>query len=157
MDVRKALLKKLAMMNEWEAASRARFAGEAWIESRNTIYRFFDGVCIDVAGREARRASARTMVGMRLVGWLADDGFRFTNEWNSGACAVLWRPEAAGVEEAMAMTSATIAFVRGSSSAHLQALHDQQAPADSQAFRRRDADVVAPARPRMPSSSSRSG
>jgi hypothetical protein len=160
MDVRKAFLRKLSMKNEWEAASRARFAGESWIESRNTLYRFFDGVCIDIAARGARRgSSARTLIGMRLVGWLADDGFHFTNEWQAGACAVLWRPGALGVEEAMGMTSATTAFVRGPSSVHLQALHDRLAPADSQSFRRRDAEaaIVAGARPRLPSSSYRSG
>lgn len=165
MQARKALLRKLAAVN-WEAASRAFFEGEAWLESRNTIYRFRDGVCFDVASRDPRRTErARTLIGMRLVGWLTGPSSLFTSTWAAGACAVLWRPSGAGGgvsgEEALAMTSASTNFARGPSSVYLQALHDQVPPVDSQTFRRNDAapaPLKTPApRPKLPSSSYRSG
>ena len=74
------------------------FAGECWLESRNTLYRFRDGACIAVGCENARKARARRepLVGMRLVGWIAGSAERavFTYEWQAGACAVLWREAA---------------------------------------------------------------
>ncbi len=160
MHPRKALLKRLATVTDWEAASNARFKGESWLQSRNTVYRFRDGICCEVAGRDRARADrASTLLGMRLIGWIADDGRFFTDQWADGACAVLWRAGGGGAEESMAMTSATTSFARGRSSFHLQALHDHAPPAESQAFRRLGAaPLPADARPRLPSSSSyRSG
>ena len=160
MQARKALLKRLATINDWDASSRAYFEGESWLESRNTIYRFRDGVCFEVASRDPHKcARAQCLVGMRLVGWLADSGSVFTDKWRAGACAVLWRPGGAdGDEAAMAMTSATTTFARGRSSVHHQALRDHVPPADSQTFRRNEggADRIQ-IRPPLPSSASRSG
>jgi len=159
MHARKALLKRLATINDWEAASRAFFGGESWLESRNTVYRFRDGVCFDVATRDPRKsARARALIGMRLVGWLAAKGSLLSDEWQAGASAVLWRPGRADAEEAVAMTSATHSFARGRSSAHLQALHDHVPPVDSQTFRRDGGEAKRPGgRPSLPSSSYRSG
>jgi hypothetical protein len=161
MQARKALLRKLATVADWDAAARALFAGESWLETRNTIYRFRDGVCFEVASRDPGKAArAQALIGMRLVGWVAGKGSVFTNDWETGACALLWRAGCdAGAgrerrEEAMAMTSRTTLFKRGRSSLHLQALHDHVPPVDSQTFRRERGET---ARPRLPSSSYRSG
>ena len=166
-DARRALLKKLATVTDWDAASRASFAGESWLETRNTLYRFRDGVCFAVASRDPRKAAlARAIVGMRLVGWLSGSGARIAREWEAGARGLLWRSQRDGddgerSDETMAMTSKTVSFKRGRSAAHLQALHDKLPPVDSQTFRRevaKEAPVgVAPVRPRLPSSSYRSG
>jgi hypothetical protein len=159
MLARKALLRRLATTNDWEGASRAWFTGESWLETRNTIYRFQDGICIGAAGRTRQKtAQAATLLGMRLIGWIAGEGTRFTGVWEEGACAVLWRPGGAQKEESMAMTSATVSFARGRSPAHLQALHDHAPPGESKAFRRREGAPYEPVRPSLPSSSSyRSG
>ncbi len=155
MEARRALLKRLAGTPGWEEASRAAFGGESWLESRNTTYRLLDGVCVDVLSRDARRADrARTLVGMRLVGWLAGPASLFTTTWSAGAFGVLWRPRSEGADEALAMTSSCESFACGPSSARLQALHDGAPPADSQTFRRGAGRAVPAApRPRLPSSS----
>jgi hypothetical protein len=165
MKARKALLKKLAAVTDWESATRATLEGESWVETKNTLYRFRDGVCFAVACRDpGKSARSRIIVGMRLVGWLVGGAgkTRLAYAWEPGACAVLWRAGDAKQEEAMAMTSATTAFTRGESPACLQALHDTRPPDDSQTYRRPDprspylgAAADAP-RPRFPSSQSRS-
>jgi hypothetical protein len=166
MHPRKALLKRLATVSDWEAASHANFEGESWLQSRNTVFRFRDGICLEVASRDRARGNrAGTLLGMRLLGWVVGEGRVFTDQWAEGACAVLWRAGGGGTEESMAMTSATTSFARGRSPLHLQALHDHAPPAESQAFRRAGAaPALRPAlreedaRPRLPSSSSyRSG
>jgi hypothetical protein len=161
MQARKALLRRLATIRDWDAVDRADLEGESWLESRNTIYRFKDGVCFDVASRDPRKhARAGVLVGMRLVGWLSGNGTVFTDAWCAGACALLWHPGREGAEDAtMAMTSASTSFARGHSSVHLQALRDQVPPADSQTFRRQEAaaSLAGTTRPRLPSSSYRSG
>ena len=162
MQARKALLLRLASITDWETSRHAPLDGECWLETRNTLYRFRDRICVAVAGREPRKhARARVLVGMRLVGWLSGTSERsfFSYEWEAGACAVLWRSSEAGSDEAMALTSPTTTFARGASPAHLQALHDRAPPRDSQSFRREPRGEGAPAaRPRMPSTPSyRSG
>jgi hypothetical protein len=86
---------------------------------------------------------------MRLVGFLAGTAGRssFSYQWQPGACAVLWRACAEGSEEAMGMTSPTTSLKRGASPTHLQALHDQAPPTDSQMIRR----VTRPSEPSHPS------
>jgi hypothetical protein len=153
MQARKALLKQLATAPEWSVTSRAAFGGETWLESRNTLYRFRDGVCLEVGCRDPGKAArARTLVGMRLVGWLAGPNALLTTAWAPGACGVLWRPPDEKGEESLAMTSRSIGFTRGTSHVHLQALRDQAPPADSQTFPRAEAVPEAP-RPRFSSSS----
>jgi len=157
MQARKALLQKLAMVSDWDAASRASFKGESWLESRNTLYRFRDGVCFDVGTREPRRAArARSLVGMRLVGWLDRERSTFMHEWRDGACAVMWRPAGPREEEAVALTSPTTVFALGRSSRYLQEMHDRVPPPDSQTFACDEAADAGErggrARPRFPSS-----
>jgi hypothetical protein len=157
MQARKALLQRLAMVSDWDSASRTAFKGESWLESRNTLYRFRDGVCFEVGCREPRKAArAQELVGMRLVGWLDRERSAFMHEWQEGACAVMWRPAAPRAQEAVALTSPTTVFALGRSSAHIQALRDRLPPADSQTFPCADAaDASAlggPGRPRLPSS-----
>jgi hypothetical protein len=156
MDARKTLLRKLAAITDWIATNSVALEGESWLESRNTIYRFRDGVCFDVASRDPRRtARARTLVGMRLAAWLLRPASVLSSTWEVGACAILWRPGGADSEEEIAMTSASTSFARGRSSSALQALHDQVPPFASQTFRRDRAAPKAPApRAEMPSSSS---
>jgi len=158
MEPRKELLLRLASITDWVAASRAAVEGESWLESRNTIYRLRDGVCFDVASRDPRKtARARTLVGMRLIGWLVRTGSLVTGIWEQGAFGILWRPNHGGTEEAIAMTSATTNYARGRSSTYLQALHDHVPPAASQTFRRDEAAAASRQggpRARLPSSSS---
>jgi hypothetical protein len=155
MQARKALLKKLAAVTDWDTAKRAALEGEAWVETRNTMYRFRDGVCFAVACRDPRKnARAGVIVGMRLVGWLVGTPghVRLSYAWEAGACAVLWRPGEEAREEAMAMTSPTKAFTRGKSPACLQALHDAAPPDDSSTFKRQGASRFLDApRPPLPS------
>jgi hypothetical protein len=156
MDARKTLLRKLASITDWIATNRVELRGESWLESRNTIYRFRDGVCFEVASRDPRRtARARTLLGMRLAAWLLRPGSVLAAAWEPGASAILWRPAGADGEEEIAMTSASTNFARGRSSSALQALHDKVPPLTSQTFRRDE--VMArgtAARAEMPSSSS---
>jgi hypothetical protein len=158
MKARRALLRKLASVTDWDAARGLSLEGESWVETRNTLYRFREGVCVAVAGRDpGRSARAASLVGMRLVGWLAPGSAGrscFVYEWQAGACAVLWKTAADGTDEVMAMTSPTTALRRGRSSAHLQALHDHAPPADSRTFRQGPVSAMrgdAAPRARLPS------
>ena len=131
MEARRALLKKLASVTDWDQTTRAAFEGESWVETRNTIYRFRDGVCVAVARRDPRKKErGSALLGMRLVGWVegGPSCSRLSYEWTPGAYALLWRPERAGVDESIAMTSCTTAFTLGHSSSFLQAIHDCAPP-----------------------------
>jgi hypothetical protein len=143
MTGRKALLKKLASVTDWDTARRAALEGESWLQTRNTLYRFRDGVCFAVATRDpAKQARASSVLGLRLVGWLVgnEGRGRFTYAWEVGAAAVLWKGGGGnGSDETMALTSPTTTFTRGKSPSHLQALHDAAPPDDSQTYQRRAA------------------
>jgi hypothetical protein len=157
MEARRALLKRLASVTDWSGSKGAALEGESWIQTRNTIYRFRDGVCVQVSCSDGRkRARASALVGMRLVAWLAgsENHARIALEWEPGAYAVLWRPESENGEEVMAMTSRTTAFEIGRCPALLQAFHDGAPPPDSQRVRRIPTPR-APVRPPLPSYASR--
>jgi hypothetical protein len=156
MEARRALLKRLASITAWDQTKRVSFDGECWVETRNTIYRFRDGVCFQVASADPRkRGRSSALVGMRLVGWVEGGAShaRLSYEWTEGSSALLWRAEAEGADEAMAMTSRTTAFETGRSASYLQAIHDQAPPNDSQLVRRAKVPTPAftPARPPLPS------
>jgi hypothetical protein len=156
MQARKALLKKLASVKDWDTARRAALEGEGWIETRNTTYRIKDGICFAVSCRDPRKnEAAQVIVGMRLVGWLISSGegqVRFSYAWEAGAAAILWRPGRDGGEETMALTSPTTLFTRGKSPAALQALHDAKPPEDSATFHRGGPSRFLDApRPKLPS------
>jgi hypothetical protein len=147
MHARKALLKSLATVNAWDEADldaypRA-FDGLTCVETRNTIYRFRDGVCFGVTNRnQTRSGRGSALVGMRIVGWLVTGELhapkqRLTRTWQPGACAVLFRPCASGGDDgAMALTSPTIDFTNGLESTRLQAFHDAAPPSTSSLYRR---------------------
>jgi len=88
--------------------------GETRVETRNTVYRFRNGVCYSVKREEqAGRKDPQAFMGMRLVGWLWRDDPRsvLSLEWQPGAYAVLWKPGSAqGDRSAVALTSPSIAF-----------------------------------------------
>lgn len=119
MDERRAYLKQLASRSarSWaDAPLPPAFAGETRVETRNTVYRLYDGICYAVTRRE-EAAPARTnpsaFAGMRLVGWLMRDDPRagISLEWKPGAYAVLWRPRGESEEHsAIALTSTTLLF-----------------------------------------------
>jgi hypothetical protein len=161
-EPRRDLLKRLASVTDWDQSTRTTFEGECWVETRNTIYRFRDGICVQVSCSDPRKkARASVLVGMRLVGWLegGSERSRLSYEWAPGASALLWRPETERGDEAMAMTSRTTAFTLGRSSSYLQAIHDRAPPIDSQMLRRAKIPTPAfgPMRPRLPSHASSSG
>ena len=135
MHPRRALLHKIASVNgAFDATSSEVLAGETSVETRNTIYRFRDGLCFAVVGRDGKPSEkALAIVGMRLVGWLvAGAPPRLTRTWQARSCAVLWRPCATGEEDgAMALTSPTTELTRGITPARLQAFHDASPPLES--------------------------
>jgi hypothetical protein len=154
MQARKALLKKLASITDWDTARPMPLEGESWVETRNTLYCLWEATCVAVSSQDpARLERARPLVGMRLVGFLrpTEGGTLFTYEWSAGACAVLWRPGLDGAEDMMGMTSPTTALRRGKSPMHLQALHDKAPPADSQTFSRGSSPAGTTSRPSFPS------
>jgi hypothetical protein len=156
MHPRRELLIKIATVNgSFDGSDTGAFSGETCVETRNTIYRFRDGVCFAVssrnAGRRPDRASA--LVGMRIVGWLTPAGPagspppRMTLSWAPGSCAVLWRASLSREEDgAVALTSPTTDFTRGVSPARLQAFHDAQPPCDSSMYRRSSVPSPPPAK-----------
>jgi hypothetical protein len=92
-------------------------AGETRVETRNTVYRLRDGVCYSVErSGEPPGHDPSAFVGMRVVGWMRreDTAGVLSLEWEPGSYAVLWRPRAAPADRsAVALTSASIAFLRG--------------------------------------------
>jgi hypothetical protein len=85
--------------------------GELTVSTRNTTYRFVNGVCTAVhrSGEQGARAD---FVGMRLAGWFIDDlpAPRISPTWRPGASALLLQP---GTErDALALTSPTVQIRR---------------------------------------------
>jgi hypothetical protein len=119
MESRRTLLEQLAtsLVGSRVAVAHtpASFDGETRVETRNTVYRLKDGVCIHVSQKDQRGAGARTdVVGMRVVGWLLPGGAPATvvHAWRPGTYAVLWRPGGKPSDATtFALTSATVAFV----------------------------------------------
>jgi len=97
-------------------------AGEARIETRNSIYRLLDGVCyrVDRGLGRPNAVDPADFIGMRVVGWLMrDDPSRTLSlEWRAGANAVLWRPKGGSTpRSAVALTSPSVAFRQVAASA----------------------------------------
>lgn len=120
MDRRASFLVKLARQSAatWHALCAQAFAGEATIETENTIYRLKDGIFVSRQKKPAGPLeTAEAMKGARLLGFLWDEGglFSISPRWRKGALAVFWRPgpEKGEVDpKSIVLTSATSAFVR---------------------------------------------
>ena len=121
MDQRRSYLKDLAtkLADSWaSSATPIAFSGQARVDTRNTSYRFEDGVCCSVTRNERTwradsSADLTQMIGMRLVGWLLhDDPYAgLQQQWRPGAYAVLWRARrASDAHSSVALTSATTAM-----------------------------------------------
>jgi hypothetical protein len=116
MDTRRSRLKELAARSArlWGLMPVPEsLAGEARIETRNTVYRLRDGVCYAVQRDDPGRVDPSAFVGMRVVGWLWRDDPRsvMSLEWQPGAYAILWRKGNGPLDRsAVALTSASIAF-----------------------------------------------
>jgi hypothetical protein len=117
MDTRRARLKELASRSArlWGLMPMPEYlAGETRVETRNTVYKFRNGICYSArrdGQNEARDPSA--FAGMRLVGWLAQDqpAGVLSMQWQPGSYAVLWKPGGGpGGRSAVALTSPSIAF-----------------------------------------------
>ena len=124
MNRRSAILKKV-VADQGELWSDgppklATFEGDASVATKNTVYRFHDGICFSVDGRNKRPPSGHDIrvealqkqdcFGMRIVAWLLDhdtDHPSLSSTWQPGACAVLWRR---GLRESVALTSPTVQF-----------------------------------------------
>jgi hypothetical protein len=80
--------------------------GELTVSTRNTVYKFANGICTGV--HRAGQPNARSdFLGMRLAGWLIDEDSapHVSPTWRPGASAVLLRP--GPIRDAVALTSAT--------------------------------------------------
>src|SRR5260221_3684754 len=96
-----------------EAPCQPEMRGGTRVETKNTVYRFRDGICISVTRQDgAWRSDPTALIGMKLVGWLArTPNAELANEWEPGAYAVLWRPrEGADVPSSIGLTSAAHLF-----------------------------------------------
>lgn len=112
MKARKEWLETLASTSAeaWMmAVMPAAFDGVTRIETRRTVYRFDDGVCVEAERRSGETTGVEGCVGMRCVGWLTGDG-NLVPTWRPGARAILWRLEEDGTAS-VALTSPTFAFV----------------------------------------------
>ena len=112
MKARKEWLEMLASTSAetWMmAVMPAAFDGFTRIETRRTVYRFDDGVCVEVARRSGESAGVEDCIGMRVVGWLIGEG-ALVPTWRPGARAILWRLEEDGTAS-VALTSPTFGFV----------------------------------------------
>ncbi|MEO6572328.1 MAG: hypothetical protein ABIP89_00720 [Polyangiaceae bacterium] len=112
MRTRKEWLETLASTSAeaWmTAVMPAAFDGVTRIESRRTVYRFDDGVCIEAERRSGETTGVEDCVGMRVVGWVIGTD-TLVATWRPGARAVLWRLEEDGTAS-VALTSPTFAFV----------------------------------------------
>src|SRR5262249_3736295 len=111
----------------WTEGFGATVRGETSVATRNTTYRFKDGVCIGVtdARGETRPEHARC-IGMRILGWLSEGEIhpRLVIHWQGGARAVL-SGKAKGEQGSMALTSPTRSFgrVKTGSFAAISAVH----------------------------------
>jgi hypothetical protein len=79
----------------WHALGGRAFPGETSLETSNGLYRFMNGVFVSRARRPHRSFDApKEMRGMRLIGFLADEGgfWSLSPRFRPGAHAVLWKP-----------------------------------------------------------------
>jgi hypothetical protein len=91
-----------------------RLDGTQRLETLRSQYVFENGICTQILRRmDGGSVDTRTL-GMRLVGWVLDEGGERTvlSDWRPGAKAILWRaPEPEEAEGTIAMTSRSFALV----------------------------------------------
>jgi hypothetical protein len=96
----------------WHALGAQIFGGELSLATANTVYRFEDGVFRGRAPKRARTFECpRSMRGLRLVGFLHDEGglWSLSPRWREGSHAVLWQP---GETDEFLLTSPTRELTR---------------------------------------------
>jgi hypothetical protein len=109
MSIRRPFLKEVGQ--KLGELAPLELTGATRVESLHTIYRFEDGICVEVERRKDCAPIDGRLHGMRLVGWVVEvPGGRFlVPNWQQGARGVLWRTN--GDHGTIAMTSRTFAFV----------------------------------------------
>jgi hypothetical protein len=88
--------------------------GTQRLETLRTQYVFENGICTQIVRRMDEGSVDTRTLGMRLVGWVIEEGDsrELLSEWRTGAKAVLWRaPEPDEAEGTIAMTSRSFALV----------------------------------------------
>jgi len=103
MDAAQNFLAQLAERSAatWHALGARTFPGTTTVETANRVYSFRDGVFVSRAAKPTRSSEApRAMRGLRLIGFLADEGgfWSLSPRWRAGAHAVLWKPPASADE-----------------------------------------------------------
>ena len=83
----------------WRQVRGEAFAGETTIETRNTVYRFEDGLLVGRTTKSRRGSadwnSSLATQKVELIGFLADEGgfWSFSPRWREGALAVMTADE----------------------------------------------------------------
>lgn len=136
-----AYLVKLAMRSAaaWHALGPRVFPGELSVETANSTYRFKDGVFLGRVRRPARWFDApRAMRGLRLVGFLADEGglYSLSPRWRAGAHAVLWKPGETTDERAFTLTSPVVDVAAEEPEPKPTPWVDRPPPSEPPSFRR---------------------
>jgi len=108
---RKALIKTLIEGGAELVLDESVWRGEMIVSTRNTMYRFTNGVCASVL-RGDQESGPSEFLGMRIAGWLVDEASapRVSPTWRPGASAVLLRPGL--LRDALALTSPTLQMRR---------------------------------------------
>ena len=94
----------------WSALGAQMFPGELSVATDDGVYRFMNGVFLGRARKLARTFECpKTMRGMRLIGFLHDEGglWSLSPRFRAGARAVLWKPDGAEAETFI-LTSAAV-------------------------------------------------
>ncbi len=91
-----SFLADLALMaaGGWHALGAQTFPGELSVATDDGVYRFVNGVFRGSAKEAARSfALPKTMRGLRLIGFLFDEGgmWSLSPRWRAGALAVMWK------------------------------------------------------------------
>lgn len=109
-DPRRELLQQRepALATEWASFGRTVFIGRVEFQTKNAVYSFIDGVCVQITRNDGHDEVVRGLLGMVLLGWVIPVGQDFTLAQSPmyGHSAVLWRPQA-GRPGAFTLTSAT--------------------------------------------------
>jgi len=100
MDSPTTFLAQLAPLHgaAWQTLGADVFRGHALVLTKNSLYRFKDGLFVSrTKGAHRALESPPAMRGTRLIGFLVLEGstWSLVPRWQAGAHAVMWRPGAA--------------------------------------------------------------